>query len=369
MIMLNSIEEAIKEIKDGKVIIVVDDENRENEGDFVAASELITPEIINFMCVEGRGLICTPIPENRCKELGLELMVGNNTDPNETAFTVSIDLIGNGVTTGISASDRAKTIRAMMDPNIRPVHFTKPGHVFPLKSCSEGVLRRPGHTEAAVDLARLAGLNPGGVIVEIMNEDGSMARLKDLLKIAQKFNIKIISIKDLIEYRLQKDSLIEYLDHFIVDTIFGEFDFCIFRQKFNERIHFALKKGNWSEYDHVLVRVISSCLFNNLFDIFFYGDLSLKKIIELINKEGKGLIVFINHEINSNMILKMINQFKIDCKNSLIQQNFYSDKKDLGIGLQIIKSLGIKYIKLITNKPKHIRLKGFGLTIKEFINF
>lgn len=367
--MLNSIEEAIKEIKNGKVVIVVDDENRENEGDFVAASELITPEIINFMCLEGRGLICTPIPEDRCKELGLELMVGNNTDPNETAFTVSIDLIGNGVTTGISASDRAKTIRAMMNPNIKPMHFTKPGHIFPLKACSEGVLRRPGHTEAAVDLARLAGLTPGGVIVEIMNEDGTMARLKELLKIAKKFDIKIISIKDLIEYRLQKDSLIEYLDNFIVSTVFGDFDFFIFHQKFNERMHFALKKGNWNKKDNVLVRVVSSFLFNNFFDILFYGDLSLKKIIELINKEGKGLIVFINHDINFNMMLKKINKFKVDLKSNFIKQNFYSNKKDLGIGLQIIKSLGIKHIKLITNKPTHIRLKGFGLEIKEFINF
>lgn len=367
--MLNSIEEAIEEIKNGKVIIVVDDENRENEGDFVAASELITPEIINFMCSEGRGLICTPIPENRCKALGLELMVGNNTDPNETAFTVSIDLIGHGVTTGISASDRAKTIRAMMDPKIKPINFTKPGHIFPLKACSEGVLRRPGHTEAAVDLARLAGLTPGGVIVEIMNEDGSMARLKELIKIAKKFNIKIISIKDLIEYRLQKDSLIVNIDSFKISTIFGDFDFFIFRQKFNERIHFALKKGSWKSEDYVLVRVFSSFLFNNFFDTLFYGDISLKKVIKLINKEGKGVIVFINHDINSNMILQKINQFKVYLKNTTISKNLVSNKKDLGIGLQIIKNLGVKYIKLITNKPKKIPVKGFGLKIKEFINF
>lgn len=367
---MNSIEEAIEEIKNGKVIIVVDDEDRENEGDFVAAAELITPEIINFMSLQGRGLICTPILENRCEELELDLMVGNNTDPNETAFTISIDLIGNGVTTGISASDRAKTILAMMDSSTNPSDFAKPGHIFPLKARSEGVLRRPGHTEAAVDLARLAGLKPGGVIVEIMNTDGSMARLPELLKIAKTFNIKIISIKDLIEYRLKKDSLIERLESFKTLTIFGNFEFIVFRQKFNEQIHFALKKGIWNKEECVLVRVVSSSLFNDLFDSLVHGENpSLEKITRLINQEGKGVIVFVNNVIPSEIVLKKINQFKSYSNNNSINPLISSDEKDLGIGIQIIKNLGIKNIKLISNRPKKIPLKAFGLEIKEFINF
>lgn len=367
--MFNSIEEAIKEIKNGKIIIVVDNEDRENEGDFVVAAELITPEIINFMSRQGRGLICAPIPENRCDDLELELMVDNNTDPNETAFTVSIDLIGNGVSTGISASDRSKTIRAMMNSSTKPSDFAKPGHIFPLKAKIEGVLRRPGHTEAAVDLTRLAGLNPGGVIVEIMNEEGNMARLPELLEISKKFKIKIISIKDLIEYRLKKDSLIEQIESFNTSTIFGNFEFIVFRQKFNKQIHFALKKGNWTIKDEVLVRVISSSLFNNLFYSLVHGEkLNLEKITKLIHEEGKGVIIFINNIIHSETVSRNIHQFKKYSNKKSLNPLLPVDEKDLGIGIQIIKNLGITNMKLISNRTKKIPLKAFGLKIKEYIN-
>lgn len=368
--MLNSIEEAIEDIKQGKVIIIVDDEDRENEGDFVASAELITPEIINFMSLQGRGLICTPIPEKRCDELGLELMVGNNTDPNETAFTVSIDLIGEGVTTGISASDRAKTIRAMMDENTKPTDFAKPGHIFPLKAKTEGVLRRPGHTEAAVDITHLAGLKPGGVIVEIINDDGTMARLPELLELANKFNLKIISIKDLIEYRHKNDTLIERIESFETETIFGNFNLIVFRQKYNHQIHFALKKGKWNNEEEVLVRVVSSAIYNDLFTSLTQGEhVNLKQVTDLINQEGKGVIVFINNVMDSELILRKIHHFKSFINKEVINPYISLDEKDLGIGIHILQDLNIKNIKLMTNNPKKFPLKGFGLEIKEFVSF
>ncbi|MCB9201785.1 MAG: 3,4-dihydroxy-2-butanone-4-phosphate synthase [Flavobacteriales bacterium] len=368
--MLNTIEEAIEEIKNGKVVIVVDDEDRENEGDFVAAAELITPEIINFMSLQGRGLICTPIPEKRSQQLGLELMVGNNTDPNETAFTVSIDLIGDGVTTGISASDRAKTILAMMDDSTKPTDFAKPGHIFPLKAKGEGVLRRPGHTEAAVDLARLAGLKPGGVIVEIMNEDGTMARLPELKKIAERFDLKIISIKDLIEYRLKNDSLVEQIEHFEMDSAYGVFEMFVFRQKFNDQIHIALKKGNWEDGDKVPVRVISSSMYHDIFTALAKGENpSLKQITDVINTEGKGVIVFINNVVNSEILLQKVQHFRAYLLNEIETPSVEHDNKDLGIGVQILKNLNVTNIRLITRNPKKISLDMFGMEVSEFLPY
>lgn len=366
---LHTIDEALDDIRNGKVVIVVDDEDRENEGDFVAAAELITPEIINFMTHHGRGLICTPLPEKRCDELGLELMVNHSSDPKETAFTVSVDLIGNGVTTGISAVDRAKTIRALMDSATKPWDLAKPGHVFPLRAKEEGVLRRPGHTEAAVDLARLAGLKEGGVIVEIMNEDGTMARLPELFQIADKFQLKIISIKDLIDYRLKKDKLIETKEEFPIKTHYGDFVFHCFKQKNNQQIHYAFTKGEWTEEEAVPVRVVSSNIYFDLLKNMVQGETQqLQSVFDIIHREGRGAVVFINNIKDGEYIAKKIEQMKRFLRGETHQFTPQMDEKDLGIGVQIIKNLGIKKVKLITKNPsRKINISEYGIEIVDYI--
>lgn len=368
MIKLNTIEEAIEDIKNGKIIIVVDDEDRENEGDFLAAAELVTPEVINFMSINGRGLICTPIPESICNNLQLDMMVGNNTDPSGTAFTVSIDLLGGGVTTGISAYDRATTISALMDSKITAKDFSRPGHVFPLRAKEGGVLRRPGHTEAAVDLAKLAGLEPGGVIVEIMNEDGSMARLPELMEIAKKFDLKIISIADLISYRLKHDSLIKRIFEMPLSTSLGEYKLIVYEQKTNLQVHFALVKGEWMKEEEVLVRVKSSNAYFNLFISILNGEQSdLRAISKMIEEEGHGAIIFINNLINAETITKKLEEYKSYFSGE--PNTIKMDSKDYGIGAQIIKDLGINKVKLITKSTKIPKLiSSYGLEITKQIN-
>ena len=368
-IKLDSITEAIEEIKKGKMVIVVDDEDRENEGDFVVSAELITPEIINFMSIHGRGLHCTPLLEERCEELDLHPMVGKNTDPKETAFTVSVDLLGHGVSTGISASDRAKTVQALMDPNTTPGQLGRPGHIFPLRAKKGGVLRRPGHTEAAVDLTVLAGLRPGGVIVEIMNEDGTMARLPQLREIADKFDLKLITIQDLIAYRLQHESLIERIEEFPIKTFFGDYQLITFRQKTNEQIHFALVKGEWNEDEAVPVRVKSTNSYYDLFSSLQFGETPLlKRITEIIDEEGKGAIVFINNIVSSDLIQAKVNQFKDFQTGDQQTPLLKPDSLDYGTGAQIIKDLGITNIKLITQSPNKKRsLSGYDLEIVDYI--
>ena len=303
-IKLNTIEEAISDIKNGKVVIVVDDENRENEGDFVAAADKVTPEMINFMATNGRGLICTPITEKRCKELNLDLMVGVNTDPLGTAFTVSVDYHGKGVTTGISAHDRAITVKSLTDSATRPHDLSRPGHIFPLKAREGGVLRRTGHTEAIIDLARLAGLKPAGVIVEIMNEDGTMARLPQLVKIAKQFDLKIVSIEKLVEYRMQHDSLIELTENFTINTRFGDYNLRAYKQTTNNQVHLSLTKGTWNEDEEVLVKVNSTLVNNDILGTLTKNpDDKLKGVFDAINKAGKGAIVFINQENQSFNLL------------------------------------------------------------------
>ncbi len=371
-IKLNTIEEAIEDIKAGKIIIVVDDEDRENEGDFVASAELITPEIVNFMGIHGRGLHCVPLPEKRCEELKLFPMVSKNTDPKETAFTISVDLLGHGVTTGISAFDRAKTIQAIMDDKTTPEQLGRPGHIFPLKAKNGGVLRRPGHTEAAVDLTRLAGLKPGGVIVEIMNDDGTMARLPQLVKIAKKFDMKLISIEDLIAYRLKTETLVEKIDEFPIKTKFGDFQLVTYKQKTNQQIHFVLTKGEWNDDEAVPVRVKSTNSYYDLFSALHYGEKpALQQITDIINKEEKGAIIFINNISNSEMIEAKLEHFKNFHTGELQTPLLQNDKKDYGTGAQIIKDLGINKIKLITQhiKDKKKNLAGYGLEITEYIDF
>ena len=373
-IKLNTIKSAINDIKNGKVIIVVDDKNRENEGDFLAAAELITPSIINFMATHGRGLICAPITENIAKKLKLNLMVGTNTDPQDTAFTVSVDLSGNGVTTGISATDRAKTIKALIDSKATPENFSKPGHVFPLVAKNGGVLRRTGHTEAAIDLPRLAGLEPAGVIVEIMNEDGSMARLKDLVKVADKFNLKIISIEDLVSYRMKHDSLIEREEEFELKTRFGKFKLTAYRQTTNNNIHIALTKGKWKKGDAVLTRINSKSINNDiLVNLTSNTENSLNKMFDILNKNESGCIIFISAEEKSIDTLKRLKILKTQqlkdksVKSPVIEM----DEKDFGIGAQILHDLNITNLHLITNtqKTKRVGMIGYGLTISKYISF
>jgi 3,4-dihydroxy 2-butanone 4-phosphate synthase/GTP cyclohydrolase II len=369
---LNSIPEAIDDIKNGKVIIVVDDEDRENEGDFICAAELITPEIINFMATHGRGLICAPIPEDRCDELELELMVNKNTAVYSTAFTISVDLIGNGCTTGISAYDRAMTVKALVNPDTKPEELGRPGHIFPLRAKSKGVLRRPGHTEATVDLSILAGLKPGGVLVEIMNEDGSMARLPELIKIAQKFNLKIISIKDLISYRLQKESLIIKGDTVKLPTRFGEFDLIPFIQKSNGFEHVALTKGSWTKDEPVLTRVHSSCITGDVFGSMRCdcGD-QLHRAMQMIEKEGKGVILYLSQEGRGIGLFNKMKAYKLqeqgmDTVQANIELGFEDDERDYGVGANILRELGLGKLRLITNNPKkRIALEGYGLQIVE----
>jgi 3,4-dihydroxy 2-butanone 4-phosphate synthase/GTP cyclohydrolase II len=371
---LNTIEEAIASIKKGEIIIVVDDEDRENEGDFVAAAEIITPEKINFMATYGKGLICTPLTEKRCKKLKLSRMVSSTSDPMDTAFTVSVDYNGNGVTTGISAADRSKTIRALVDKTTVASNLTKPGHVFPLISKDGGVLRRTGHTEAATDFARLAGFEPAGVIVEIMNENGSMARLPELLKVAEKFNLKIVSIEDLVAYRMQYDSLIEKKSDFQVATRFGTFRLRAFQQTTNGQIHLALTKGNWTEDEAVLTRINSLRISNDILSTLT-GEITkgFDDIFSLINREEKGAVIFINQQQSSDNLLSRIKKLEGMQRKGEIDKAppIVMDHRDFGIGAQILHDLNIKKLNLISNSSKmpRVGITGYGLEIVGYTKY
>ena len=372
--MLNTIEEAIGDIKAGKVVIVVDDEDRENEGDFLAAADKVTPEMINFMATHGRGLICAPLVEDRCEELELELMVGKNTAEYETPFTVSVDLIGHGCTTGISARDRAKTIKALVNPNTRASELGKPGHIFPLKARKGGVLRRAGHTEAAIDLARLAGLYPAGVIVEIMNEDGSMARMPELQGIAKKHQLKIVTIKDLIAFRIKNESLIEKQIDVDLPTELGNFKLHAFRQITNDQTHLALVKGKWEKDEPILVRVHSSCITGDIFGSCRCDcGPQLEAAMQMVEKEGKGVIVYMNQEGRGIGLLNKLKAYKLqeqgrDTVEANEDLGFKADYRDYGVGAQILRSLDVHKIKLMSNNPKkRSGLIGYGLEIVENI--
>ena len=374
MPMLDSIDSAIEDIRNGKLVIVVDDEDRENEGDFITAARNVTPEVINFMSKYGRGLICAPLLEERCDELALELMVNNNTALHETAFTVSVDLLGHGCTTGISAHDRAKTIQALIDPATKPDELGRPGHIFPLRAKKGGVPRRAGHTEATVDLARLAGFEPCGALVEIMNDDGSMARLPELMEIAKKFDFKIISIKDLIEYRIKRDSLIEEIVRVDMPTQHGHFKLVAFQEKNSSNEHLALIKGSWEPGDPVMVRVHSSC---------FTGDIlgslrcdcgeQLHQAMEMIEKEGKGVILYMNQEGRGIGLLNKLKAYRLqeegmDTVEANLHLGFQTDQRDYGVGAQILRYLGVTKLRLLTNNPrKRVGLIGYGLEIVDNI--
>ncbi|MAW64812.1 MAG: bifunctional 3,4-dihydroxy-2-butanone-4-phosphate synthase/GTP cyclohydrolase II [Flavobacteriales bacterium] len=369
---LNTIEEAIEDIKSGKVIIVVDDENRENEGDFLCAAKSVTPEIINFMATHGRGLICAPLVEERCEELGLNLMVESNNAAYETPFTVSVDLIGHGCTTGISAQDRAKTVKALIDPATRPEELGKPGHIFPLKAKKSGVLRRAGHTEAAIDFSRLAGFEPAGVIVEIMNEDGTMARLPDLIKIAERFDLKIVSIEDLISYRLKHESSIERHLDVKMPTKAGDFDLVAYSQKSDGREHLALIKGKWDENEPILVRVHSSCVTGDIFGSCRCDcGPQLEKAMEMVEKEGKGIVLYMNQEGRGIGLINKLKAYKLqeqgkDTVQANLELGFKMDERDYGVGAQILRDLGVKKMRLLTNNPKkRAGLVGYGLEVIE----
>ncbi len=373
-VSLNSIEEALDEIKQGNTIIVVDDENRENEGDFVASAELINAETVNFMASQGKGLICAAITEELCSDLDLPMMVSSNTSSHATAFTVSVDLLGHGTTTGISASDRAKTLRALVDPVTRPDDLARPGHIFPLKAKRQGVLRRAGHTEAAVDLTRLAGLKPGGVLVEIMNEDGSMARLPELMDLARKFNLKIISIKDLIAYRLNTDSIVIKGTEVQLPTEYGNFNLIPFIQKSNGLEHVALVIGKWDKSEHVLVRVHSSCVTGDIFGSYRCdcGD-QLHEAMRMVQKEGKGAIIYLNQEGRGIGLYNKMKAYKLqeqgrDTVEANVELGFKDDERDYGIGAGMLHALGIRNLRLITNNPvKKTGLEGYGMRIVEII--
>ena len=370
---LNTIQEAIDDIRAGKVIIVVDDFDRENEGDFLAAAEKVTPEMINFMATHGRGLICAPLTEARCEDLKLDMMVGNNTDPMETAFTISVDLRGNGVTTGISAGDRAKTVKSLIDPSIRPHDLYRPGHIFPLKAKEGGVLRRTGHTEAAIDFARLAGYEPAGVIVEIMNEDGTMARLPQLMKVAKKFDLKIVSIEDLVAYRMQHDSLIQKKEDFELETRFGKFRLRAYEQTTNRQVHIALTKGTWSKDEEVLVRMNSTLVNNDILGTLTNNpDGKLNKMFKALSDEGNGAIVFINPANQSLNLINRLSALKESQKKGEIKAPpINMDNKDFGIGAQILHDLEIHKIKLLSNsqQTKRVGMIGYGLEITEYVNY
>ncbi len=372
--MFDTIESAIEDIKAGKLVIVVDDEDRENEGDFITAARNVTPEVINFMSKHGRGLICAPLLEDRCNELGLEVMVNNNTALHETAFTVSVDLLGHGCTTGISAHDRAKTIQALIDPHTKPEDLGRPGHIFPLRSKKGGVLRRTGHTEATTDLARLAGMEPAGVLVEIMNDDGSMARLPELVKVAEKFNFKLITIKDLIEYRMKRDSLIEEIVRVDMPTQYGDFKLIAFQEKNTSNEHLALIKGEWEKDEPVLVRVHSSC---------FTGDIlgslrcdcgeQLHKAMQMVETEGKGAILYMNQEGRGIGLLNKLKAYRLqeegmDTVEANLHLGFQMDQRDYGVGAQMLRHIGITKLRMISNNPKkRVGLIGYGLEIVENI--
>jgi 3,4-dihydroxy 2-butanone 4-phosphate synthase / GTP cyclohydrolase II len=372
-IQLNTIQEAIEDIRQGKIIIVVDDEDRENEGDFLAAAEKITPEMVNFMATHGRGLICAPLTESRCKELELRPMVSNNTDHMETAFTVSVDLKGNGVTTGISASDRAITIQALVNSKTKPYDLARPGHIFPLVAKQGGVLRRTGHTEAAIDFARLAGFKPAGVIVEIMNEDGSMARLPQLVEVAKKFNLKLVSIEDLVAYRMQHDSLIVKKEDFDIETRFGTFRIRAYEQTTNKQIHFALTKGTWNIGESVLTRINSSQVNNDLLGTLTNNaDKQLDDMFKIINDNGKGAVIFINQDMQSVNMLSRITELKLlQSKGITKAPKIIIDSKDFGIGAQILHDIDISKIKLVSNAEhsKRVGMIGYGLEITEYVNY
>jgi 3,4-dihydroxy 2-butanone 4-phosphate synthase/GTP cyclohydrolase II len=372
-IQLNTIEEAIEDIRQGKVIIVVDDEDRENEGDFLAAAEKVTPEMINFMATHGRGLICAPLTESRCKELGLHVMVSNNTDPMETAFTVSVDLRGNGVTTGISAADRATTILSLVDSNTKPHDLARPGHIFPLIAKQGGVLRRTGHTEAAIDFARLAGFKSAGVIVEIMNEDGTMARLPQLVKVAKKFDLKLVSIEALVAYRMQHDSLIVKKEDFDIETRFGTFRLRAYQQTTNKQIHIALTKGTWNIGEPILTRINSTSVNNDILGTLTNdAHKKLDDMFQIINEEGKGAVLFINQELQSIDLLNRIVELKeLQTKGEFKAPQIKMDNKDFGIGAQILHDIDISKIRLLSNteQTKRVGMIGYGLEIKEYVKY
>jgi 3,4-dihydroxy 2-butanone 4-phosphate synthase/GTP cyclohydrolase II len=373
-IKLNTIQEAIEDIKNGKIIIVVDDEDRENEGDFIAAAECVTPEMINFMAQHGRGLICTPLTEERCEELDLPLMVSKNTVLHNTQFTVSIDLIGEGCTTGISAQDRAKTIKALTRKATKPEDFGRPGHIFPLRAKQGGVLRRTGHTEAAIDLARLAGFQPAGILVEILNEDGTMARLPQLIEVAKKFNLKIISIEDLVAYRMKYDSLIHKVENFTIQTRFGEFNLKAYKQTNNGQVHIALSKGKWTKDEPILVRVNSALINNDIIRLLTMSpDDSFSRIFKIINDAGKGVAVFISQE---NQSFNLINRLSLLKQSQKAEVNnvpkIQPDDKDFGIGAQILHDLEVTKLRVLTNSPsvkKRIGMTGYGLEIVDYVNY
>lgn len=371
-IKLNTIEEAIEDIKQGKIIIVVDDENRENEGDFIAAAEKVTPEMINFMTQHGRGLLCAPLLEKRCKELGLDMMVENNTVLHHTQFTVSIDLKGEGCTTGISVFDRAKTIKALVKPQTKPEDFGRPGHIFPLRAKEGGVLRRTGHTEAAVDLARLAGLEPAGILIEILNEDGSMARLPQLVKVAEKHNLKIISIEDLVAYRMRHDSLIVKKEDFSIDTDYGQFRLRAYEQTTNGQIHLAFTKGTWAKDEPVLTRIHANFISNDILDLLCKKDNELNRIFQQIDAAGKGAFIVINQGAYSQNLLHRIQTIKEAQEGKQAPSQVPSSQvKDIGIGAQILIDLGISHMKLLTNSEpsRYIGMSGYGLEITDYVNY
>ncbi|SDE63087.1 3,4-dihydroxy 2-butanone 4-phosphate synthase / GTP cyclohydrolase II [Pricia antarctica] len=372
-ILLNTIEEAIPDILDGKIIIVVDDENRENEGDFIAAAEKVTPEMINFMAKHGRGLICAPLTEDRCNELGLEMMVRNNTVLHQTQFTVSVDLIGQGCTTGISVHDRSKTILSLVDPNTKPHDLGRPGHIFPLRSKNGGVLRRTGHTEAAIDLARLAGLQPAGILVEILNEDGTMARLPQLVEVAKKFDLKIISIEDLVAYRMNHDSLIKKKEEFDIETRFGKFRLHAYQQTTNNQIHIALTKGSWEAGEPVLTRINATLVNNDILGTLTNNpDKKLEDMFNAINAADKGAFVFINQESQSLNLLNRLSELKeLQQKGIFKAPKIDMDTKDFGVGAQILHDINISKIRLLTNstQTKRVGIVGYGLEIVEQVGY
>ena len=373
-IKLNTIPEAIEDIKAGKIIIVIDDENRENEGDFIAAAEKVTPELINFMSKHGRGLICAPLTEDRCEALDLNMMVQNNTVMHHTQFTVSVDLIGHGCTTGISVQDRAKTIKALINEDTKPFDLGRPGHIFPLRAKNGGVLRRTGHTEAAVDISRLAGFKPAGILVEILNEDGTMARLPQLVKVAEKFDLKIISIEDLVAYRMEHDSLIVKKEDFPIQTRFGKYRLRAYQQTTNDQIHIALTKGDWNSDDTILTRINSTLVNNDILGTLTNNaDKQLDDMFKVINDAGKGAIVFINQQPQSMNLLNRLSILKDNQQDNKIVKapTITMDNRDFGIGAQILHDLNIRKLRLISNSEhtKRVGMIGYGLEIVDYVNY